>query len=112
MIRGGNDNSLPYRAPVTAAPATPEYSKDEAQYDTIVRTLGVLDERIAALYSDFNAFDILKLLDTPQLDQAQKKLLVQIMAKQEAYDILIEAREGLHSAAGRADENYKQRNNQ
>lgn len=110
-IREGNDDGFGYRSPVTQAAPKPQYSQDEANIDTLQRVLAVLDAQIAGLSKDFNAFDVISLMNNSDtMDAAQQKLIVQILGKQNAYDILMEAREAIDSAVGRANTNYQQRN--
>lgn len=110
-IREGNDDGFGYRSPVTQAAPKPQYSQDEANINTLQNVLIILDAQIAGLSKDFNAFDILKLMENSDtLSAAQQKLMVQILGKQNAYDILMEAREAIDGAINRANTNYQQRN--
>ena len=109
MIRGGNDNELPYRSPVTAAAPAPQYSSDEADYNTLKNVRVLFADTINNLSKDFNAFDVL----SEGTNQAKIETMMRnIAGKQIAYDILAPLLERLDSALMRADNNAKQRNNQ
>lgn len=90
--------AVPYRSPVDVGVAEVASTEDENDFSSLKDVKRKFDKAIAELYKDFNAFDITKLLDSPTLDEAAKKLLVSIMAKQEAYDILTPLRDQLDSA--------------
>lgn len=104
-------DDLPYRSavPQGIVSSNKGTTTNEQNYDTLKNVLKTLDTRIEGLYKDFNAFDVVGLLQSSELDDAQKKLLVQILAKQQAYDVLIEAREAINSVLITADQKYKQR---
>lgn len=93
-----NDESIPYRAPVTAPTTNDAADRDEEEFSTLEDVKKTLDQALEALYKDFNAFDILKLLGSPKLDDAARKLLVQIEAKQVAFDILMPLQSTIDSA--------------
>lgn len=108
-VREGNSNQLPYRSPVTTAPAQTPFTQDEAQYNTLVMVRNIFGEAIDGLYKEFNAFDVLSDgTDQEKID----KMMRQIAGNQIAYDILSPLKERLDNAITTADDNYKQRNNQ
>lgn len=112
-VKEGNNDGFDYRSPVTQSQPKPKYSQDEANVDTLQRVMDTLDLQINGLYKDFNAFDIIALLDnSDSLSAAQQKLMIQILGKQNAYDVLVEARTAVESAIGRANLNYTKRNSQ
>lgn len=86
----------------TAAPATPT---DEVEFSTLKTVAKELNNSMAALYGDFNAFDILKEADS---DKAASNLLRQVEAKQIAYDILFPAVDAINGAIQKIDAKYKQ----
>ncbi len=106
-IREGNDNSLPYRSPVTPAAADIPYTQDEQDYNTLKFVQNILAETIDGLYKEFNAFDVLSDgTDTEKRD----KMMRQIAGNQIAYDILSPVKERIDNAITTADSNFNQRN--
>ncbi|MGI9028152.1 MAG: hypothetical protein ACR2FM_04940 [Candidatus Saccharimonadales bacterium] len=106
-IREGNDNSLPYRSPVTPAAAATPYLQDEQDYNTLKFVRDILEEAIDGLYKEFNAFDVLRDgTDT----EIQDKMVRQIAGNQVAYDILSPLKERIDNAIATADSNFNQRN--
>lgn len=93
-----NDESIPYRSPVTAPTTNDAVDRDAEEFSTLEDVKKTLDQAVEALSKDFNAFDILKLLESPTLDEAARKLLVQIEGKQIAYDILMPLQSTIDSA--------------
>lgn len=107
--REGSDSSLPYRSPVTPAPAATPYSQDEAQYNTLQIVQKIFGEAIDGLYKEFNAFDV---LGDGTNQEVMDKMMRQIAGNQVAYDILAPLKERIDNAIKTADDNYKQRNSQ
>lgn len=90
------DEEVPYRSPqVNIGQAQQASSQDEQDYSTLLSVQGTLNDALNNLYKDFNAFEILK-TDTP--DEAAKKLMIDILGKQEAYDILVSVKSVIDSA--------------
>lgn len=108
-IREGNDASMPYRSPVTPAPASIPYSQDEQDYRTLTAIQQLLDESVTSLYKEFNAFDV---LSDGTDEEKRDKLMRQIAGNQIAFDILTPLLERVNNAINKADNNYKQRNSQ
>lgn len=100
-------DDLPYRSPITTAQTKPEFTKDEANYDTLVMVRSIFEEAITGLYKEFNAFDVLSDgTDTEKLD----KMMRQIAGNQIAFDILVPLKDRLDSAILSADQNHLRRN--
>lgn len=100
-------DDLPYRSPVTAASAPASTSSvNEENYNTLKIVRALLEESMAGLYKDFNAFSILSQEDT---DKAAANLLRQIEAKQIAFDILSPVLDAVDNAVQAVDSKYKQR---
>jgi hypothetical protein len=100
-------DDLPYRSPITANQQKPEFTKDEANYDTLVMVVKIFNEAIEGLYKEFNAFDVLKAgTDQEVIEEMMRK----IAGNQVAYDILSPLKERLDSAILTADQNHVRRN--
>lgn len=90
-----DNEELPYRSPATAPGPDPVTDKDDEDLPTLLSVKKTLDEAITALYKDFNAF---KILATDNKTEATEKLLIKILGKQEAYDILSPLQSTIESA--------------
>jgi len=81
------DEEVPYLSPYSQE--LPENSEvpvqDEADFSTLKQVKKTLEQYIAGLGKEFNAFDVLKAVDP---DIAAKDLVVQIRAKQEVHALL------------------------
>lgn len=106
-IREGNDNSLPYRTPVTLTSPTVPYTQDEQHYNTLRMVQSIFAEAIEGLYKEFNAFDV---LGDGANEAVRDKMMRQVAGNQIAYDILSPLKERLDSALATVDDNFKQRN--
>lgn len=106
-------DDLPYRNSAIAHTYLPgrdqPSSADEREFSTLKAVREQIARRIEGLYKDFNAFDILKLLESPKIEDAQRKLLVQVMGKQEAYDILAEALEVIDTTMQTINIKYREK---
>lgn len=92
------DENIPFLHPVTAPGRDEATDEDDQDFSTLVEIKKTLDDAMASLYKDFNAFDIVKLLETNTVPETRKKLLIQILGKQEAYDILMPIQSTVDSA--------------
>lgn len=106
-IREGNDNSLPYRSPVTPTAASTPYTQDEQDYNTLKFVQNIFAEALDSLYKEFNAFDV---LGDGNNEAVRDKMMRQIAGNQIAYDVLSPLKERIDNAIVKADETYKQRN--
>lgn len=102
------DEQIPFFTPATAPSKDVVTDKDADDYTTLQRVMKLLDDGIYGLHKDFNAFDIVALIkNSSELDEAAKKLLTQILGKQEAYDILVPIRDMVFSAIESVDNQRK-----
>lgn len=106
-IREGNDNSLPYRSPVTPTAAATPYTRDEQDYNTLKFVQGLFADALEGLYREFNAFDVLG--DGSDM-VVRDKMMRQIAGNRTAYDILSPLKERIDNAIATADNNFNQRN--
>lgn len=79
------EEEIPYFSLGRPMPIQEAGEQDEKDYPTLIKLLARFRKEIDGLYKDFNAFDI----NEKSTDAAQRKMLFQIAAKQEAYSILV-----------------------
>ena len=100
-------DDLPYRSPVTpVAKGAKVWGKDEENQDTLRMVLREFEKGMDGLYKNFNTFEITK---DKSSKEAADILMRQILAKQEAFDILMPLFEAVKSAIERVDNKFKQR---
>lgn len=99
-------DGLPYRSPVTAQTNPNPVTRDEEQYDTLKNVFKILEDETARLYTDFNAFTILK---DKHPDEKAALLLHDIEVRQGIYDVLAPLVERLGNAIATADSNFRRR---
>lgn len=99
MARPDQDEAIPFFAPATAPTRDEVTEKDADDLTTLQSVQKILHEAVDGLHKDFNAFDVIKLIDnSDELSEAGKKLIAQILGKQNAYDILAPVRDMVDSA--------------
>lgn len=89
-----DSENIPYRSAVDShAPSVKEdKARDQLDIGTLKRVQHLIDENINALYKNFNAFEL--------LDPKYKAedVLIDIKARQMAYDILVPIRSEINGA--------------
>lgn len=98
-------DNLPYSTPGTLQRSAEPTSQNEQEFSTLKIVGNILNDALAGLSRDFNAFDVLKDADRAK---AADNMLRQVEAKQMAYDILLPCVEAVTSAIQIVDSKYKQ----
>lgn len=81
-----NDEEIPFNSLGRSGIASNISEQDERDFSTLLQVKAFLDDAIAGLYKDFNAFNVPEdVSDTT----AYRSLMRQIAGKKEAYDILV-----------------------
>lgn len=80
--------------------------QDQANYSTLRTIHRAFAEKLESLYADFNAFNI---LEGGTTQEKADNLVIQVKAKQEAYDTLVPLLQELEQALMKIDNQFKQK---
>ena len=110
-IREGNDVQIPYFTPGESLGTKVKFTTDDANYDTLKEMRDELGEQLEALYKDFNAFDVLTLIENKTADEVAKAFVIKAAGRQEAYNILLPIFSRLDSVVTAIDTRFMEQNN-
>lgn len=105
MARRDDGGELPYLSPVTQ-PEAPKVTTNEENYDTLKVVYKELQAGIAGLFKDFNAFKLAKGVGK---GISGDDVMLQIAARQIAYEMLLPHFEAVKTAIEKVDKDFVRR---